>query len=172
MALTSEQARHFALIGAKKRFIPFETRFWSKVNISTEGSCWNWTACVNALGYGIISRSRKANIASRISWELKHGPIPDGLCILHKCDNPRCVNPNHLFLGTRPENTADMIKKGRAKHNRGELSGRAKLTRDQVVEIRHLYASVNFSQSELGKQFGVSKSTIAAILRRRSWSHI
>src|SRR5687767_4720826 len=91
---------------------PLSERFWEKVR-KTDG-CWLWTASRNAKGYGQIMYQRRPIHAHRVSWQLANGPIPDGLCVLHRCDNPQCVNPGHLFLGTIVDNNRDMFAKGRA----------------------------------------------------------
>jgi len=91
-----------------------KSRFWSRVQ-KTEG-CWLWTGCVNSTGYGSGTFGKaRTHMAHRFSWEIAHGPIPDGLCVCHRCDNPRCVRPDHLFLGTRSDNQNDRVAKGR--HN-------------------------------------------------------
>lgn len=88
-------------------------RFWAKVNKKGKNQCWEWTAARDPFGYGRFGLNGKICTASRFSWELHYSPISKGMCVLHKCDNPPCVNPNHLFLGTRSDNVADMIAKGR-----------------------------------------------------------
>jgi hypothetical protein len=88
-------------------------RFWEKVRIASKDECWLWTASLNNKGYGKIGEGKKILLAHRVSWELHFGPIPDRLCVLHKCDNPKCVNPDHLFLGTQKDNAQDMVRKNR-----------------------------------------------------------
>lgn len=147
-----------------------EERFWGKVEKSA--GCWIWTATKNRQGYGRIRSSGKTARAHRISWELANGPIPDGMDILHRCDNPACVNPAHLFLGTDDDNMRDKENKGRGNHAVGMVHGRSKLTADQVREIRRLYSTGQYLQRELGKRFGVHQTTIGYICRRESWAHI
>lgn len=131
------------------------------------GDCWIWT------GYRIgHDRSRRASLkvngknayASRISWGLFRGEIPEGICVCHHCDNVLCVNPSHLFLGTHSDNMQDMIRKGR--------SGRIKLNRDKVIKIREMYALGGMMQSELAELFNVGRATICFIVNRKNWKHI
>lgn len=96
---------------AQAQSIPLETRFWQRVE-KTDG-CWRWTGPLHAFGYGLIWRGGNNVGAHRISWEIHVGPIPDGLFVLHRCDNPPCVRPDHLFLGTQADNIHDMVAKGR-----------------------------------------------------------
>ena len=96
-------------------------RFWNKVmKIVETDECWEWIAFKNKDGYGLFGYNGKNQKAHRVSWQLHNGPIPDGLCVLHKCDNPSCVNPNHLFLGTNADNIKDRVNKNRTvgKHGR------------------------------------------------------
>jgi hypothetical protein len=110
--------------------------------------------------------------AHRVSWTLHNGAIPNGLHVLHHCDNPQCVNPAHLWLGTNADNMRDMIRKGRGNVAGGEDHGSAKLTEKQVIEIRERYAAGNITQHELGNEYGISKQTIGEIIRREIWKHI
>lgn len=99
-------------------------QFWSKVRKSSPEECWIWTAAKDPRGYGRVTATRlpfKIQLAHRMSWYLSNGPIPEGKCILHKCDNPPCVNPSHLFLGTRVENIYDAAKKGRLIYGIGNM---------------------------------------------------
>ena len=111
-------------------------RFWSKVNIKDLLDCWEWTATKTPNGYGQFTVDRKKIQTHRLAWEFTYGKIPEGLCVLHKCDNKACVNPAHLFIGTHNDNMQDMIKKNRQSHNTGQLNGNNKLTQNQVLEIR------------------------------------
>lgn len=142
-----------------------ESRFWEKVE-KTDG-CWKWTARRDRKGYGCIKHNGNSTLAHRVSWELHNGPIPAGLHVLHKCDNPECTNPEHLFLGTNQENVDDKMRKGRLRPSRGELNGKAKLTSDQVKEIREIGKTV--TQVKLAQKYGVSQVNISEILLRRTW---
>jgi hypothetical protein len=147
---------------------PLEVRFWAKVNKTDD--CWLWTAATVA-GYGAIGLRGKHIKAHRYSWELANGPIPDGLHVLHRCDNPPCVRPDHLFLGTHADNMADMSAKGRVNSVRGEKNKSAVLTETDVVEIRRL-KQAGVSSTELGRRFGVSANTALLITKRKKWSHV
>lgn len=154
---------------AGRRVETFEERFWSKVR-KTDG-CWLWTAYKTRTGYGKIRRGEKLVSAHRVSWELHNGPIPEGLCVLHECDNPACVNPAHLFLGTQVDNVADMVSKGRQRAPEGASVGTAKLAPAQVLEIRSRQGQGQ-SQRALAREFGVSKSQIGNILSGSFWRHL
>lgn len=156
-------------------------RFWSKVNSSGgPDTCWPWTAFCLPNGYGHFwgyryirdNRSRsKSGGAHRWAWELTRGPIPAEMFVLHRCDNPPCCNPAHLFLGTPADNMHDMVAKGREAHVRGENHGAAILTARTVLEIRTALSSGN-SQQSLAGRFGVSQTLISAINLRKVWRHI
>lgn len=161
-----------------KRTLGIAARFWPKVLKSpSPGGCWLWTGHTNVHGYGEIRAGRATEPylrAHRVSWELHSGPVPAGLDILHHCDNPPCVNPAHLFLGTRAENNFDRHRKGRSKggSNKGADNPRAKLTEGQVREIRRLYASGGISQTKLGEKFQVAQTLISHIVQRKIWAHL
>lgn len=135
-------------------------RFMAKVRIHDSG-CWIWVGARNSLGYGRAWDGSKERKAHRLSYELHCGPIPDGKVICHKCDNPPCVNPDHLFPGTQAENTADMFAKGRGVIPKpvGANHGRAKLSDADVEEIR----ASTCKQRELAAQFGVTQACISLI---------
>jgi len=148
-------------------------RFWSKVNKDTDSGCWEWTAYDHPSGYGNFFIGSKAHKAHRISWEIHNGKIPTedsyhGVCVLHKCDNPKCVNPAHLFLGTHADNMQDMISKGRRDYY-GEKNPRARLTAEQVRIIRYWWSLGNMQIKQMAKYFGVGRTTIGHVVHNRSW---
>lgn len=151
---------------------PLIERFWSKV--SKSDGCWLWTGSHTKAGYGNIGGERNSTnrYAHRVSWEIHFGPIPDGMEVCHSCDNPPCCNPSHLFLGSHADNMADRDAKGRDNHARGAAAGRAKLTEDQVVEMRRLYATGRYSQSALGRMYDIDISSARKTIIRQYWKHV
>ncbi len=147
-----------------------EERFWAKVNKHGPNNCWEWTAAKQGAGYGTIGVDGKVVQAHRYSYELHYGPIPEGMSVLHHCDNRACVNPDHLFLGTNADNIADKMNKGR--QARGITHSRARLTEAQVIEIRRKYAKGHISHAMLAAEYHVSISAIANITQRITWKHI
>lgn len=146
-----------------------EERFWRLVQKGDK--CWLWLGDTGRTGYGALDNANRQHIrAHRFSWELHNGPIPDGLWVLHHCDNPPCVNPAHLFLGTPGDNVADKVAKGR--QPRGSAHKNALLTEEQVREIRRLRNDCGWKLKDIGDRFGVTKHTIWAIMKGRNWSHI
>lgn len=141
-------------------------RFGRYIAVSSTG-CWEWTGALDH-GYGMYWDGRKVR-AHRFAYEQAHGPIPAELCVLHKCDNRKCVNPSHLFLGTRKDNAHDGIQKGRMLV--GELNPIAKLTAEQVLEIRKAFAS-GVKERALAEKYHVSGSAICGVVYRRNWRHI
>lgn len=137
------------------------------------GSCLEWQGARDGEGYGRTQQRGKVWMANRLSWVLSHGPIPAGLEVCHRCDNPPCVNPEHLFLGTHQDNMRDAIAKGRFKIAGlpGVTNLSAKLNDEQVREIRAL-AEQGVSQRTLARRFGVTQSTVWRIVRRHKWTHV
>ena len=148
-----------------------ERRFWSKVQRKAAG-CWEWTAYTNACGYGTLMVNRRGTLAHRFSYELHREPIPEGLCVCHHCDNPSCVNPEHLFLGTPADNVADMVAKNRQQRLRGEKSGFVKLGREDVLAIREEYAEGNVYQKDLARKHGIAQQQVSRIIGRKNWAHL
>lgn len=143
-------------------------RFWSKVDLSkvdVEFACWEWTAQTLSDGYGRIQWRNRALRAHRIAYLLAFGAFPIELDVCHHCDNPACVNPNHLFLGTDIDNVRDREMKGRNAPPRGEKHGRCKLSDVQVADIRQRHAEGGVSQRQLAREFGVHHRQIGRILR-------
>ena len=147
-------------------------RYYSKKNNKT--GCLEWTGALNHGGYGIISCARKTKFAHRVAWELKNGEIPNGMIICHHCDNPCCINVEHLFLGTDALNSQDKVKKGRQGRSSltGEKCGSAKLKNSQVHEIRRLFLTGKYKMYFLAKKFNVSDGTISMIVNNKTWRNI
>jgi len=167
---------------------PIEERFWRFVR-KPDGpgdACWEWTGASNYRGYGVLGRSHDGkwrNVgAHRLAWELANGrPIPPGMDIMHTCDNPVCVRPDHLRQGTRAENMADCKAKGRTRTGNprgsvcrwghGETNGSAKLTEEAVRAIRAA-CEAGESQWSVGARHGLSQAYVGDIAKRRAWKHL
>lgn len=144
-------------------------RFWDKVDIS--GNCWEWTAGVWKGGYGEFWFGDRMVQAHRFAYSLIYGPIPEGMCVCHHCDNPGCVKPSHLFLGTQVENQRDSVAKGRGADHRGEKNGNSKLYENDVHEIRRLY-SLGVKSALLSKMWRINQDHVTRLVSRKSWRHI
>jgi hypothetical protein len=147
-------------------------RFWKKV-VKHEMGCWEWNGS-NVKGRGTINLNRRPALAPRVSWELHFGPIPPGLFVLHHCDNPACTRPDHLFVGTQSDNLLDASRKGRLKGKKlpkGEDHHAAKLTDEDVLLIRATMRGYGIAK-RLAEQFGVDRSLIHLIWKRRIWTHL
>lgn len=169
--------------------------FESRIDRSSgPDACWPWMRGCNAGGYGQFSVNGRDQGAHRIAYELENGPVLDDLCVLHRCDNPSCCNPRHLFVGTRADNNRDREAKGRSyrpvcpleklsrgdqhyarrtpgKLARGEKHGRTPLTAKDVCAIRKR-AAAGETQAALAREYNVSANAVNKIVRRKSWSHI
>ena len=146
-------------------------RFAEKVSVDSRTGCWTWNGGVNACGYGQFRLGSKMVYAHRLAWMIAFGDIPfPGAEVMHSCDNPSCVNPDHLMPGTHTDNMQDMAQKGRAKGKlSGEANGRATLTADQVADIRRAYELTKGSVSYIAKTFGISRGTAGNIIAGRTW---
>lgn len=155
-----------------------EQRFWAKVDklgpilVRKLGRCWVWTAATDSSGYGHLRSSGHGQLVAthRLSWHFAYGEIPIGFCVLHKCDNPSCVRPSHLFLGTQKDNAKDREQKGRT--NRHHPSPSAKTTEACVREIRSIYASGRVTQQSLCDQFNLGRTAVSDIVKRKTWMHV
>lgn len=152
-------------------------RFWCKVRRGGGRDCWPWQGARNECGYGVIGRGGRDSgnaKAHQVSFFLSRGYWPKRL-VLHKCDNPPCVNPRHLYEGTAKQNAHDAIRRGRHSpppHFRGEANGRAKLTAPRVRRIRELYRRGTHSLASLARRYDVSKKLVLNIIHRRTWTHV
>lgn len=154
-----------------KHRLTLAERFWPKVSITSLSGCWLWTGATDKFGYGKIGNRSHAGgdvKSHRLSYELNVGHITDGLHVLHECDNPPCVNPNHLFLGTQIDNNADKDRKGRGPSNRGISNPRARLTPEIVAEVRRL-RSEGWSQTKIANHVRFPQPSISKILRGVGW---
>ena len=150
-------------------------RFWAKVDQRGTEDCWPWTGSCDAKGYGSFWNRGGTTRAHRLCWDITNGPA-GSRHVLHRCDNPRCCNPRHLWLGSNQDNVDDKMSKGRHGWRldsrpilRGEANPRAKLTRAAVAQIREMYELGGPSQRALARRFGVSQRCILFVLRGETW---
>jgi hypothetical protein len=153
----------------------FEKRFHSRY---TRGNgCWLWSGACDQDGYGVIKYKKRQYRVHRVMYELCNGPIPNGKVVMHTCDVPGCVRPDHLKVGTNLENTRDMVSKGRkhltigSKAQQGVLNGRARLTEEDVRKIRRRFAEGEL-QINLAPEFGITQGAVHKIIARRTWKHV
>lgn len=153
-----------------------ERRFLDKVNKDgpvhpKHGKCWSWIGAKDRYDRGLFNWKRRCTRAARAVWEMLYGQIEDGDCVLHKCDNPNCVNPDHLFLGTQVDNIEDMVAKGRHAVIRGADSHYAKLTEEEVIQIKRLYREnpIRGFAHRIAPLYGVKRLAISRIIRGISW---
>lgn len=154
-------------IGAStgKRYASVKERFEASFRVTP--GCWPWHGFTRK-GYGIFSFNGRPVLAHRHSYTIYVGDIPGGLCVCHRCDSPRCVNPDHFWLGTNAENTADKVAKGRTARQPGEINGMSKLTDAIVIAIR---ADIR-KQKDIASTYGVDQSLISLVKSRKIWSHV
>ena len=171
-----------------------QRRYWSRVRVNGDTGCWEWAGHLATTGYGRLTVHYRGMLTHRAAYVLAHGPIPNDLWVLHHCDNPACVNPDHLFLGTNQDNVDDRQRKGRGhtgyvspdRRARGERHWsrthpelirkggavhNARLTEQNVQDIRKRHATGDVALSELARQYGVTKQAIWNVVKRRNWKH-
>jgi hypothetical protein len=155
----------------KEFYCSIPCQFWSKVNVKTRSECWEWIGARSGNGYGQIRINNVTHNSHRIAWELIHGKIKNGLHVLHQCDNPPCVNIDHLSLGTRFENMRDAVNKNRFPDRKGSNHPQAKFTEKQVLDIRNSFQN-GVSTTKLASKYKTHRNTIYGIVNRVNWSHI
>jgi hypothetical protein len=157
-----------------KRFCSVNDALWMGdrlfAKVTKTDNCWNWNGCVNNMGYGMINFGNVPRLAHRISWMISNGEIQDDMCVLHKCDNPLCVRPDHLFLGTRQANMRDMITKER--QCRGEAKSNSKLSALAVRIARRLNLEHRMSIKDIASVFSVDRRVMYDVIKGRSWKHV
>lgn len=137
-------------------------RFWKKVDRRGPDECWPWTAGRHRQGYGLIGLTGMSTLAHRVAYTLVVGPIPDGLLVRHRCDNPPCCNPAHLELGTQTDNMRDAAVRGR---------NTARLTAGDVAHIR-VWARAGFKQRDIAEAYGVTQSNVSMIVAGKTWNYV
>ena len=157
-----------------RKFPPLKERLLQATTIDENG-CWICSIAVSAKSqYGRVTISgtgiRVKN--HRASWMVHRGPIPKGMCVLHRCDTPACINPDHLFLGSQADNSADIVAKGRFPDRRGENGGRAYLTTVEVLKIRSLADMGLYTRRQIGEMCGTNEANVRSIVIRKTWKHI
>lgn len=145
-------------------------RFWDRIE-RPAGGCWEWKGLLTKSGYGNLRWDGRGWLAHRLAWTLARGPVPSHLFVCHHCDNPKCCNPEHLFIGTQTDNMHDMFAKGRRIAARGERASKAKLTASEVRQMRADFAGGE-RQTDLSQKYGMSKGAVSAIVHGRHWKHL
>lgn len=166
----SDQMRKYKIL--TKDSVNIKTRFLRYVKIPNDlNDCWEWYGSKDEKGYGYFKFKGKMIRAHRVSYILHNGEFDSTLYCLHNCDNPGCVNPIHLYLGTQQDNMIDMTQKGRHRNAKGEKNGRSKLTEEEVKEIKTLL-TLGISTIKIGNLFEVNPGNITKIKQGRIWKHI
>lgn len=172
------EAAALARAAKAAKALPMPERFWSKVDVRGQNECWEWKACyrnkVPGFEYGAFWLNRRHQPASRVAWELTNGPMASGMFACHKCDNPGCCNPAHVFPGTNQENTADKVAKGR--QVKGERVHTAKITEKDVLAIRAMRPPGKKAPTGLpgaiAEKYGITKQYVSEIWSKKSWGGV
>ncbi len=143
--------------------------FWSKV-VKIENGCWTWNGLHDSNGYGLVNVDGVKTRCHRVAFTLTNGPVEKGKYVCHRCDNPGCCRPDHLFAGTALDNSRDCAEKGR--NCRGEKNWAARLKEDDIRQIRRLYGGGGYLQREVGVLFGISQMHVYKIVHHKIWKHI
>jgi len=151
-----------------KKITPTKERFERKISMEPMTGCWLWIGGQQKKGYGCIWHNNKVISASRVSWMIHNGNIPDNLFVLHHCDTPECVNPLHLFLGDVTDNYLDMVKKGRERPLHGEQHPCSRLTTEDIINIK----KDDRDSREIAKQYGIGRTYVYGIKRGKTWKHL
>lgn len=147
-------------------------RFRKFIKTDLDSGCLVWQGSRHRQGYGQFRYLGERWLSHRVAWQLHHGDIPKGMCVLHKCDNPPCVNIDHLFIGTARDNARDRDAKGRHHNPAGEAHYRAGITEKEVIRMRALYESGECTQKDLCEEFGITCPHVWLVVNRKSWRHI
>lgn len=150
-------------------------RFWSKINgQGSPDACWLWESTLFSSGYGTFRMLNRSFRAHRVAYSIINGAIPSGsFVVAHRCDNPKCVNPNHLFLTNQKGNANDRdAKERRVDIPRGAVNGNSKLSTEKVIEMRRRYSDGVISLKSIGLDYGITASNVCAIINRKTWAHI
>lgn len=172
MPIERKRMQQITLHGWRTRKLPLEERFWSYVKMDSPQKCWGWQPPflkIRKGKRGLITINGRTCVAARVAWELTNGPIPPRMLVCHRCDNPNCVNPSHLFIGTPLDNTRDCLSKGRRKPLLGEDHQNSKLTKKQVIEIRTRNPETRKEREKLATKFGITSMHVNAIRLRYRW---
>lgn len=153
-----------------KHAIPLVERFWSKVNVTDTGRCWNWSGAKDGHGYGLVLFNGKSTRAHKVALYLRSGSFPAYAC--HRCDNPGCCNPDHIYSGNHASNMADKVARGRCRTNGGIAHYAASLTRSDVLKIRRLSTKGGFSINQIAKAVGVKFGAVQRVLSGKSYRNI